>query len=176
MIGVYLEKSKKANIYLTHVVIKLFNSFRGAFTNRIYGLDFHLNWFHIVAFILFVIRVIHRNLDNDKKKELFEGIDFYIEDSINIDSYLNYFGSEDLKQGVSNYSHEAISNDTHVLIQRYIDSWNNTKEGRLDIAVSIAFINNFKTDDDNRHMTLAFDFIYKQFSKFDNDGGIELFR
>ena len=104
-----------------------------------------------------------------------KGIEFYIEDKTNMESYINYFGSSQLQTGLENYSQDTLANNVQALIGMYIDAWNKNIDSDPDIAASIVFANKLATDDDRRHITLGFRFLYNQFSVDGSNGTIKMF-
>jgi len=165
----------RVNLYITSVVLDLFDEFKTAIANRIEGYDFHCNWYHLVAFILFVMEIRHKETDDEGRKLLSKGIDFYIEDKKNQESYINYFGVIEFQSGLTNYKPKTLSKNTHALIGAYSKAWNNNLKSDPDIIVSEVFGQNLATDDDNRHVTLAFKFLYNQFSIDGSNATIKLF-
>ncbi len=169
------RSGSRVNFYITPVVLDLFDEFKAAIANRIEGLDFYYNWYHLVAFILFVMKIRHQETDEVGRELINKGIDFYIEDTSNEYSYINYFGLSEFMSGLENYSPKVLANNTHALIGMYIDAWNNNLKSNPDIAASMVFAKNIATDDDNRHITLGFRFLYNQFSMDGSNSTIKLF-
>ncbi len=144
----------RVNFYITQVVLDLFDEFKAAIANRIEGYDFHCNWYHLVAFILFVMEIRHKETDNEGRKLLSKGIDFYIEDQKNQESYINYFGVIEFKSGLTNYEPKTLSKNTHALIGAYSKAWNNNLKSDPDIIASEVFGQHLATDDDNRSVPI----------------------
>jgi hypothetical protein len=57
----------------------------------------------------------------------------------------------------------------------YKNTWNQNIKSDPDIAVSMVFAENIATDDDKRHITLAFRFLYNQFSRDGDNSTIKMF-
>ena len=118
------QSGSRVNWYITQVVQNLFDEFKNAIKNRIEGLDFYEHWYVLVAFILFVMKVRHQKTDTEGKELLNKGIDFYLKDTTNEDSYLNYFGNEYFREGVFNPKSNDLINDMDVYMRWYKNTWN----------------------------------------------------
>ena len=66
----------KINHYLTEVICKLFFDFTAAIANRIEGSDYSYNWYHLVAFIIFVMVNRHGKCDKETIRVLVKGLHY----------------------------------------------------------------------------------------------------
>jgi hypothetical protein len=85
-------KSKEVSsgaFYLTGLVDQLFDSVLDILGGRIDVTDFRRNWYQLVPFILFVIRLAHSRAGRD----LHTDIQSYVSDQGNPDSYLHRFNN-----------------------------------------------------------------------------------
>ena len=169
------QSGSRVNWYITQVVQDLFDEFKTSIANRIEGLDFYQKWYVLVAFILFVMKIRHQKTDAEGKELLNKGIDYYIKDTANEESYLNYFGNEYFRNGIYNPKPKNLINDMNVYMRWYKNTWNQNIKSDPDIAVSMVFAENIATDNDKRHITLAFRFLYNQFSRDGDNSTIKMF-
>ncbi|RPH38168.1 hypothetical protein EHM92_00720 [bacterium] len=82
------EVSKSA-FYLTGLVDRMFDDMLDILGGRIEVPVFRRNWYRLVPFILFVIRLAHSRA----QQEIHDEIQSYISDGSNPDSYLNVFNN-----------------------------------------------------------------------------------
>lgn len=84
------EVSKSA-FYLTGTVDRLFDDMLEILGGRIKVSVFRRNWYQLVAFILFVIRLAHSRAQQDMHSDILA----YMTDQSNPDSYLNAFNNSE---------------------------------------------------------------------------------
>ena len=161
------QKGSKVNKYLTTMAPILFDDLKGAISQRIEGYDFYEKWYVLVPFSLFALRMAHfYNTDDEIHDSVNLGIDYYLDDDSNKLSYINYFGNKDFFSNLIKPPKKNLINDVNVYMSWYINEWNKAQNGgddRPDIVVSMVFGENIATDSDRRHVTLAFDYLYKRF-------------
>ena len=132
--------------------------------------DFRRNWYQLVAFILFVIRLAHFRA----QQEIHAEIQSYISDQTNPDSYLNTFNNPEydtLRRYESAWLADAVAD-------AYNSYWNLFTQGNNDgVDPSYAinqYLGKMLTAESNDECNLhgAFDFLEKKFA----NGELKLFQ
>ena len=158
--------------YLNSTVPIVFDDFKNAMANRIEGLDYQQNWYHLVAFILFVMRLKHSHIDAKTSELIEEAVEHYVSNQSAPFSYLNYFGAPEFKGFVQNYEPDFMITNINALMHNYILAWNESIGNNAPVAASICFAKYLSTDGDTRHLTLVFDYIYDRLGA---PGGFPIF-
>lgn len=84
----------RGTFYLTGLVESLFEDMRDVLVGRVRESDLRDNWFQLVGFVLFVIRVVHAGA----RKDIHGEIESYIHDEGNPDSYLRLFNNPEYQE------------------------------------------------------------------------------
>lgn len=163
--SIFFDDRSRSNYYLTNLVLLLYEDMMGWLQNKIEGIDFYYNWYKIVPFILFVIRIVHHKADIKSQEIIEKEIDIYIfnfKDQIN---YLNKFGSDELKKGVKDYDKEDLSAGVEHLYCEYLKFYNELIKLETDpfFPINDFFSQTLSTDDDRRNLNNSFQFLMEKF-------------
>lgn len=118
--------------YLTGTVDRLFDDMLEILGGRIKVSVFRQNWYQLVSFILFVIRLEHSRAH----QEIDSGIQSYIFDQTNPDSYLNRFNNPEYAS-LRQYDFPWIADTVAATYQKYWDLFNRSSEEGHDPAFGI---------------------------------------
>lgn len=123
--GRKVEVSRGA-FYLTGIVEGLFEDMRDVLVGRVRESDLRDNWFQLVGFVLFIIRVVH----DRARKDIHSEIESYIRDEANPDSYLKLFNNAEYQE-LRPYEASWLANAVARAYQSYWET-HNRQEGGAD--------------------------------------------
>lgn len=157
----------RCNFYLTGLVSVLNDDMRVWLGGRIEGLDYYYNWYKVVAFILFVIRIAHTKADIRSEKKIEEEIKKYIYDTNNTDSYLNKFDNPQMKSHLDpSLTKESLAENVFAIYNEFLSFFTQLQEKDVNPAFSLNehLAKLLATDDDRRNLQDAFSLLGSKFA------------
>jgi hypothetical protein len=145
-----------AVFYLTGLVDQLFDSVLDILGGRIEVPDFRRNWYELVAFILFVIRLEHSRVGRDFHAD----IQSYMHDQSNPDSYLHQFNNPEYRS-LERYDPALLADRVAASYTKYWELYSACTEKGEDASFAIndhlgQMLATGGTDQPNLHDALSY--------------------
>ncbi len=158
-------QSKEVNhsiFYLTGLVDRLFDDMLEILGGRVEVRDFRENWYQLVPFILFVVRLAHERANRGIDPQ----IQAYIFDQTNPDSYLNRFNNPEYKT-LRQYDQPWLIDAVAAEYRSYWDLYNQGSKENADplFAVNEHLGKMLGSEEKGNNLQDAFNFLNGKFLK-----------